>query len=351
VSLLGKTVRWTGDKQLANDLRPNLEQALKFIDGEVEKTGYLTYGGTGKEALANQGWKDSGDSIMHKDGKLVQGPIALAEIQGYLYSAWREAANLYDMWGDKGKSDHYNQRADALKERFNRDFWSPEDNFLALGLDGQGQRAEVISSNPGHVLSTGLLTPEHAFAVESRLMQPDMFNGYGLKTLAEGQPRHHSGSYHDGSVWPHDNSMIGEGVHDLVPGSGHTSRLIDGLFDASKHYPDNRLPELFAGYRRSEYQRPIPYPVSSIPQAWAAGSMMQLVRSNLGLHGNALTNELLVFKPSLPNSYKSLSLSGLWVGDNRVDLTFRRSGPRVLTEVVNNPGNVKVNIVEPQAGS
>ncbi|HEY9712562.1 MAG TPA: glycogen debranching N-terminal domain-containing protein, partial [Chroococcales cyanobacterium] len=226
LTLLGRYVDTTGDTDFARQMQPHVDAALKYLDAETARNGYLSYGGNGREALSNQGWKDSGDSIMHKDGSLITAPISLSEPQGYLYTAWRSAARLAAVNGDTQKAADLNARADDLKVRFNRDFWMPDQEFAALALDGNGQQAQVISSNPGHLLSTGLLTPEHALAVEQRLMQDDMFSGYGIRTLSSNEVRYNPGSYHDGTVWPHDNGMIGEGIHDLVPRSGDDNRLM-----------------------------------------------------------------------------------------------------------------------------
>ena len=344
LSLLGKYVQQTGDVELAKRLQPNVDAALNYLDDEVKANGYIRYGGTAKEALSNQGWKDSGDSIMHGDGTLLQGPITLAEPQGYLFDAWKQAAHLSELSGNNDRAALLNGKADDLKARFNQDFWMPEKNYAALALDGQGRQAQVISSNPGHLLSTGILSPENAQLVVQRLMQPDMFSGFGIRTLSDNEVRFNPGSYHNGTVWPHDVSMIAAGIHDLTPESGMSDRVLTGMFDAAKKYPNYRLPELFGGFTRGNYPEPIPYPETSSPQAWAAGSMFQLLGSTLGLHANGIDNSLLVFKPTIPDNLGSVKVRGLRVGPNRVDLQFDKVNGQTTTQVLSNDGNVQVNV-------
>lgn len=342
--LLGRYVEWTGDTALVKKLEPNIKAALEYLDAETAESGYLRYGGKANEALSNQGWKDSGDSVMYANGDLAQAPIALSEPQGYLYAAWRSAAKLAEQSGDHAQALKLYGKAESLKERFNNDFWVPGGEFAALGLDAQGKQMNVVASNMGHLIMTGVLTPEHAFAVQERLMKPDMYSGFGIRTLSSRERRYNPNSYHNGSIWPHDNSMIAAGMHDLIPRNRDSVKVMEGLIDAAIQHPDYRLPELFGGFPRDRYGRPIPYPVSSSPQAWAAGSMLQLLRSNMGLHANAQNNSLLIFKPTLPESLGTVDIKGLRVGPHKLHVRFLQQGGRTVPEVVSNPGNVSVHI-------
>ncbi len=341
--LLGRYVKQTGDLKLARELAPNINRALEYLDKETEHNGYLNYGGKGAEALSNQGWKDSGNSISDAQGRNVKGPIALAEVQGYLYSAWSEAAKIFALEGNVKRATELENKAAKLKERFNKDFWMPEENFAAMALDGDMNQASSIGSNAGHLLKTALLTPDHAFAVADRLMQTDMYSGYGIRTLSANAPNYNPGSYHNGTVWPHDNGMISEGIHDLMPRSGYSERILADTLTVAQKFPGSRLPELFAGFSSKENVEPILYPEQSSPQAWAAGTLPQLLTSNLSIHPNAAKNELLIFKPSLPAALGEVTVTGYSVGAAKVDLKFTNKNNQTTMTVLSNPN--KVNIV------
>ncbi len=345
LTLLGRYVEQTGDVELARKLQPNVDRVLEYLDNETKRNGYLSYGGNGAEALSNQGWKDSGNSVSDAQGRNVKAPIALAEPQGYLYSAWRQAAKLYELQGQPEKAAELQAKADSLKERFNKDFWMPDQDFAAMALDGNMNQASAIASNPGHLLSTGLLTPEHAFAVANRLMQSDMYSGYGVRTLSDKMPNYNPGSYHNGTVWPHDNGMIAEGLHDLVPYSGYSERMLTDFMTVAQKFPGARLPELFSGFSSEKNPEPIIYPEQSSPQAWAAGTIPQLLTSALAIHPNGAKNELLVFKPSLPSALGDVTIKGYRVGKSSLDLQFSNIDGLTKMTVLSNPGNVKVNYV------
>jgi glycogen debranching enzyme len=343
--LLGRYVQQTGDVELARKLQPNVDRVLEYLDTETKRNGYLSYGGNGAEALSNQGWKDSGNSVSDAQGTNVKAPIALAEPQGYLYSAWRQAAKLYELQGQPEKAAELQAKAESLKERFNKDFWMPEQDFAAMALDGNMNQASAIASNPGHLLSTGLLTPEHAFSVANRLMKSDMYSGYGVRTLSEDMPNYNPGSYHNGTVWPHDNGMIAEGLHDLVPYSGYSERMLTDFMTVAQKFPGARLPELYSGFSSEKNPEPIIYPEQSSPQAWAAGTIPQLLSSALAIHPNGAKNELLVFKPSLPSVLGDVTIKGYRVGKSSLDLQFSNTTGQTKMTVLSNPGNVKINYV------
>jgi glycogen debranching enzyme len=345
LTLLGKYVDQTGDVELARKLQPNVDRVLDYLDKETARNGYLNYGGNGAEALSNQGWKDSGNSISDANGTNVKSPIALAEVQGYLYTAWRQAAKLHELQGQPEKAAALLAKAEDLKVRFNKDFWMPDENFAAMALDGKMNQASSIGSNPGHLLSTGLLTPEHAFAVADRMMQPELYSGYGIRTLSEKMPNYNPGSYHNGTVWPHDNGMIAEGIHDLVPYSGYSQRMLSDFMTVAQKFPGARLPELYGGFSSEENPEPILYPEQSSPQAWAAGTIPQLLSSALAIHPNGPKNELLVFKPALPSVIGNLTVTGYRVNNSTLDLHFSNVDGYTSMTVLSNPDNVKVNYV------
>jgi len=343
IMLLGRYVEQTGDLSLARELQPNIDRALQYLDAEVARgNGYLRYGGVGKEALSNQGWKDSGDSVFYADGKLAQPPIALCEVQGYLYTGWQLMAKVFGAEGNQQRAAELQQKAGALQKRFQQDFWMPKRKFVAEALDGQNAQVGIITSNGGQVLMSHLLTAEQQNAVSNRLMQPDMFSGFGIRTLGREQARYFSNSYHDGSVWPHDNSLICWGLHDSSPTA--SALLIRSLFDVAQHEDDLRLPELFGGYPRNVCNVPIPYPVSCKPQAWADGAMLLMFAAGAGLHIDGLHNTVTVEHPLFPDELGKINVHGLCVGSNRLDLQFRTTAGGWHVDVTNNPGKVTVAI-------
>lgn len=316
--LLGRYSQWTGDYELAKKYWNNAEQALEYLD-KSSAGGYLSYGGAG--ALSNQGWKDSGDSIMYSNGELAKAPIALCEVQGYLYESWKSTADLAARFGKVKLAEKLNAQAAALRSKFQKDFWLKDRNMVALALDGQGKPCDVIASNAGHLLGTGILTPEQETLVAQRLVKPDMFCGWGVRTLSSQEKRYNPMSYHDGSVWPHDNGMIVSGMS-RAGKSSEANLVMQGVLDAARFQSNTRLPELFCGFTKTEFKEPVPYPVSCSPQAWAAGSMLQMLMANLQLRMDPKTNILHVSKSSIPASLGTITLKGVKVGNGNADLSF-----------------------------
>lgn len=298
--LLAETFEATRDVGLYRELLPAAERALDWCEryGDLDGDGYLEYHRQTAGGLANQGWKDSGDSVSHQSGELAMSPIALCEVQGYYYAALLGMSRIYRQLaqdstqagstGDAGASDAADtaadaatrsqalaNRADALKRRFNRDFWLEDEGFVALGLDREKRRIATVASNAGHCLWTGILTDDHAAAVADRLLAPDLFSGWGLRTLSSQEKRYGPVSYHNGSVWPHDTAIAVLGL----ARNGHTEkarRLATALIEASAQFPMGRLPELFSGEPRDGTACPKPYPQACSPQAWAAGAPLML---------------------------------------------------------------------------
>jgi glycogen debranching enzyme len=319
LKLLCRYIEWTGDLKFARRLWKNVRAAVKFLANATTSNGYIAYGDT-TSALANQGWKDSGDSVMYSDGVLAKAPISICEAQGYLYSAWDGLARLSQALGYVRQSRTFRRKAQTLQTNFRRDFWMPEKRFVALALDGSGKQCDVIASNPGHLLGCGILDTEMEQAVAERLGQPDMFCGWGIRTLSSNERRFNPVSYHNGSVWPHDNSLAMEG---LCKTGHHTlaHQVLQGMLDAAKTKSDSRLPELFGGFSRKEWQdAPIRYQDSCVPQAWAAGSIFLMLASCLGIRVRG--KDLHVERPSLPSWLESVSITGLRVGNAKVDLEY-----------------------------
>ncbi|MBX9568576.1 MAG: hypothetical protein K2X77_06745 [Candidatus Obscuribacterales bacterium] len=336
--LLGRYVQWTGDEALAKELWPHVKDALSFLE-QSRAGSYLQYGGSG--ALSNQGWKDSGDSIMYSNGELVKSPVSLCEVQGYLYESWKSAANLAAKFGEKDLSEQLHKRADSFREQFQKDFWMADKNTVALALDGSGKQCDVVASNAGHLLGTGILSREQEQKVAERLIQPDMFCGWGVRTLSSNEKRYNPMSYHDGSVWPHDNGIIVAGMA-AIGKETPAKQVMQGMIDAAGYQPNARLPELFCGFSKQQFSEPVPYPVSCSPQAWAAGSMIQMLFANLHLSIDA-AGTLHVGKVTLPQSLGELSVNGLHVGNGTATLRFPTGKDELRhAEILQKTNNVKV---------
>lgn len=325
--LLARHAHWTGRLNLFTEVEPNVRAALAWIDSSIAAggTGYLAYSTRSGSGLANQGWKDSGDSVMNADGSLAQPPIALVEVQGYVYMARQSIGELYRRAGDAAMADRLVAQADELQQRFERDFWIEELGTYALALQQGNRPAAVVASNAGHALWTGIATHDHALRAARRLMADDMYSGWAIRTLSSRERRYNPIGYHDGTVWPHDNAIAVAGFRrhgctDLV------SRVIGGIIDAAGHFDHDRLPEVFAGFARHEFATPVRYPVACHPQAWAAGAVPFMLESALGLRPDGFKGRLAISHPVLPESVSELTLTRLSVGDTSVDLTFRRNG-------------------------
>lgn len=325
--LLGDYLAWSGDLELVRELRGNIDAALDWIErfGDSDGDGYLDYRGAYGSGLVNQGWKDSGVAIVNSDGSLATPPIALCEVQGYLYRAWLSAARLLALTGDESRARVLERQAAALRERFERDFWSDRLGCYVLALQQGGRPAEVVTSNTGQVLWSGIASDERARAVAARLMQDDMFSGWGIRTLSSREQRYNPLSYQLGSVWPHDNALILAGLK-RYGCDAEAQRVFAALRDAAGGLRGHRLPELYAGIARGPEERhPVRYPVACSPQAWAAAAMPYALVSLLGLEPNALEHRLRIVDPRLPSHTDRLSLSRLRVGAAVVDLVFLRS--------------------------
>jgi glycogen debranching enzyme len=344
--LLSETFNWTGDEQLVKELLPAAYRALQWIDeyGDLDGDGFVEYQRRSPRGLVNQGWKDSWDANMHRDGTVAHPPIALAEVQGYVYDAKYRMASLLRSFGDSAIADKLKRDAAELARRFEKAFWMPSRGFYAMALDGDKRPLQVISSNAGHLLWSRIIGRERARAVAARLMRPDIFSGWGWRTLSNEEPVFNPLSYHRGSVWPHDNSLIAHGMA-LSDQRGPALHAMTTLFQAALRFRDYRLPELFCGVQRGEYDDPVHYPVSCSPQAWASGAMFLILSSVLGLRPSAARKELNILNPRLPDWLDHLSLRNLRIGKSRVGLDFSRRGERTFCNVVDVEGEkLAVNV-------
>lgn len=334
---------WTNDREILEQLWPNALAAMEWIDRNCQQTGYLSYDRQSKRGLDNQGWKDSGDCIVDRQGKRATGPIALSEVQGYVYAAKIRLAEIARLKKRLDLADRWQEEARNLKQRFNRDFWVEDLDFCALALDGEGKPVDSITSNPGHCLQLGIFELEKAHSVAERLRAPDMFNGWGIRTLSSKSPAYNPMGYHIGSVWPHDNSLIAIGLRSLGL-IDQAIEIAEGLFDMTRVQAYKRPPELFCGYERQENNRPVRYPVACSPQAWATGSIFQLLQMMVNLVPDAPNNCLHIIDPTLPERINKLSLTNLKIGNTILDLEFERSGNSTACRVAKKRGNLRVVI-------
>ena len=344
--LLSETYNWTADEKLVRELLPAAYKALDWIDkfGDLDGDGFTEYVRRSPKGLINQGWKDSWDANMHKDGTVAAPPIALAEVQGYVYDAKYRMASLLKSLGDTQRADRLRKEAHDLARRFERTFWMPEQGFYAMALDAEKKPLSVVASNAGQLLFSRIIGRDRARMVTQRIMRQDMFSGWGWRTMSADEIVFNPLSYHRGSVWPHDNSIIAHGMalHELREPAIH---VLTTLFQAALNFRDYRLPELFCGVHRRESDEPVHYPVSCSPQAWASGAMFLILTSVLGIRPSAQRKELNVINPQLPDWLDWLHIRNLRVGNSRIGLDFTRRDHRTFCNVVDVDGDrLAVNV-------
>lgn len=351
LALVGLHAAWTGDLTLFHELHDNIELALSWLAtyGDLNGDGFIDYQTTSARGLANQGWKDSGDAIVNADGSLAQPPIALVEIQGYVYLAKVLLADLFERAGEPDRAGQLRTEAAALREKFNRDFWLEDKGFYALALQQDGKPAAVLSSNPGQALWTGIAEPVKARRTVEALMRGEMFNGWGVRTLSAKELRYNPVGYHLGTVWPHDNSIIVAGFR-RYGFDDESCRIFSGITEAALDFDIYRLPELFAGYEREEYDTPVHYPVACSPQGWSAGSIPFMLHSLLGLIPEAFDHRLRIVRPTLPNFVNAIELHRLRVGTAQVDLRFKRTTKGVTVNPLNVRGQLEI-VVESKSAN
>ncbi len=342
IMLAGCYYRRTGDAAFIRQLWPALEAAMAWIRryGDGDGDGFVEYQKKLHSGLAQQGWKDSEDSVFHEDGQLAQAPIALCEVQGYVYQAQIQMAALAEMMGKKALADTLRAEAAQLRDRFHRHFWLPEMDIYALALDRDKQPCRVRASNAGHCLFTGIVPDELAPRIVRQMTAEGFFSGWGIRTVAEGQARYNPMSYHNGCIWPHDNALIAAGMSKY----GHKDavlKVLTGLFDASL-FLDFRLPELFCGFVRRKGEGPTLYPVACIPQAWATGAVFMLVQACLGIDIDAEKKIIYFDNPILPPFLKQLKIINLAVGSASIDAELCRQDSDVTIHVLRRHGDVTV---------
>jgi glycogen debranching enzyme len=346
VLLAGLYVERTGDNETLAELWPSIEAALDWIDGpgDPDRDGFVEYKRASEQGLANQGWKDSYDAIFHADGRLAEGYIALAEVQGYVYAAKRLAARCAVRMGLQDRARQLEVQAQQLAENFEEAFWCDELGTYALALDGGKQPCRVRTSNAGQLLFTGIVRADRARILAADLMRPHFFTGWGIRTVARGEARYNPMSYHDGSIWPHDNALIALGLARY--GLKHSVEQVFGaLFDAATYMDLRRLPELFCGFRREKGRGPTLYPVACAPQAWASATPFTLLEAALGLEFDAQRGEIRLRNPRLPTFLNEVILRELRLGPSSVDLRVRRHDDDVSLEVMGTRGQIQVSIV------
>ena len=344
VMLAGAYAKRTDDLAFIHALWPALELATAWIEHNASRNaqGFISYQRGEVTGLANQGWKDSHDSIFHQDGRSAEGPIALIEVQGYAWRAYLSMSALAKRRGDEQAAARWQVRANDLRIAIERCFWMEDEQFYALAIDGKGAQCKIKASNAGHLLFTGLPTPDRGKAVARQLLGSHFDNGWGVRTLETGAIRFNPMSYHNGSVWPHDVALCTAGIARYGEYQG-ALRLLSGMFEAATYF-GMRLPELFCGFKRGPGETPVAYPVACLPQAWAAGSVFMLLQACLGVSINAAESRVVIRQPHLPIGIERLEVRGLRINEHSVDLSFQRIGERVAAYIEQQQGPRRVRL-------
>ncbi|HEX2444582.1 MAG TPA: glycogen debranching N-terminal domain-containing protein [Vicinamibacterales bacterium] len=339
VGLAGAYYERTGDRDFAVSIWPAVKKALGWIDrfGDIDGDGFVEYAQRSRIGLVHQGWKDSPDAVFHADGELAEPPIALCEVQAYVFDAKQRAAVLAAVVGDDARADALRAEADAIQTRFESDFWIDDLQTYALALDGAKRPCAVRTSNAGHALFAGISSPARAARVLHGLLEQSGYSGWGIRTLDTHEPRYNPMAYHNGSIWPHDNAIIAAGCARYGL-KAEALEILTGLFDASQFFDLHRLPELFCGFHRRHQEGPTLYPVACAPQAWAAGAAFMLLESCLGLTIDAVSRQVIVRQPRLPDSLREVRVQGVPLSEQTIDLLFERSddgrvGVKLMREV------------------
>ena len=336
----------TGDSALIRFIWRNIQLALDWIDnfGDRDGDGFVEYARLSSNGLVQQGWKDSHDSVFHADGRLAEGPIALCEVQAYVYAAKRGIGAVAAALGYHEQGKELEREAEALRTRFHEAFWCEEMSLYALALDKEKHQCQVRSSNAGQCLFSGIASAEHAHRIAERLLSGAFFSGWGIRTIASSEVRYNPMSYHNGSVWPHDSALIAYGLWQ-TEGKDLPCKVLTGLFDASIFLESHRLPELFCGFSRSPGKGPTLYPVACAPQAWAAGAVFLVLQSCLGLSVHAAESRICLSYPCLPESIQAVRIQNLCVGGNSIDLEVRRNAQSVAVDILRRTGNLQVRTI------
>uniref|UniRef100_UPI0025E6FF4D amylo-alpha-1,6-glucosidase n=1 Tax=Phenylobacterium sp. TaxID=1871053 RepID=UPI0025E6FF4D len=347
VALAGAYAERTGDMVLIEMLWPHLEAAIAWIEtyGDADGDGLIDYARGATSGLANQGWKDSQDSVFHADGRFATGPVALVEVQGYAFAAYRAMAMLARRRGEEEQSAAWSVRSEQIRQSVEQTFWMEDEGFYAIAVDGAGELCRVRASNPGHLLFARLAAPQRARKVAQNLLSRDFASGWGVRTLALGEARFNPMSYHNGSVWPHDTALCALGLSHYGERDGVVA-LTAALFETAASF-EMRLPELFCGFPRQAGEPPVAYPVACLPQAWAAGAVFMLLQGCLGLRIHGEGAEVEIHNPSLPIGIDRMSLEGLKIGAGSIDLAFERQGARVAVHSNSRGPRLRVSYDDP----
>jgi glycogen debranching enzyme len=347
IVLAGHYYKHSGDQHFLQQLWPTVETALSWIDnyGDQDGDGFVEYTRKANGGLRNQGWKDSDDSIFYPDGTLVEGPLALCEIQGYVYEAKLLAATMAEALGHTATAQQLRQQAEELRQHFQQTFWCEEAGMYGLALDGNKQLCRVRSSNAAHCLFSGIASPAHAERIAQQIVSEDFFTGWGIRTVPEGEARYNPISYHNGSIWPHDNALISYGLS-RYGYKEEAVKVLNGLFDASLFMGLKRLPELFCGFDRWQNEYPTLYPVACLPQAWASASILMLLQACLGITIDGIKRRVLFTSPTLPDWLEYVKLKNIRVGDGTVDIALYRHQQDVGINVERREGAVEIIVTK-----
>ena len=345
--LVAELTMWTGDLDGFDYRRDAVDAALAWLDtyGDVDGDGFVEYGKRARAGVRNQGWRDAGDAVLHADGRPAEGPIALAETQGYVYYAKRRLAAIYGELGDVQRAERLSLEATELKRRFNERFWMEDEQFFAMALDGEKKQVRPVCSTIGHALWSRIVADEHVDAVVRRLMAQDMYTGWGVRTFSKDMPGFNPISFYNGSVWPYDTAIIANGMkkHGYVQ---EANRLAWGLVEAAAAHEYERLPEMFCGFTRRAINKPVAFPMACSPDAGAAGAFFLILQSMVGIYAQAEENIVYVHDPDLPKWLGEVTLSNLKVGRTTMRLRFRREGSQTTFAVLDKQGPGRIVVVE-----
>jgi glycogen debranching enzyme len=340
--VLHEAWKWTGDTSLLRQHRETALRCLEWIDrdGDLDGDGFQEYKTYSAKGYENMGWKDAVEAVVYPDGSQVKQPKALCELQGYVFDAWLRMAEVFDELGETDRAAELRRKAAELQRRFEAAYWCEDLGFYAFGLDPEKRPIKTVASNPGHLLWSGIAAPDRATRVVNRFFEPDMWSGWGIRTLSSRNPSYNPFSYQNGSVWPHDNGIIAMGMK-RYGFAGEAARVAHDVIDAASNFVSYRLPELFSGVPRDFATFPVQYLQANVPQAWAASSIFHFVQAMVGLHADATRDELAV-DPVLPEWLPDVTLRGVKVGSAKLDLRFWREGDRTRWDVLSQTGSVKV---------
>jgi glycogen debranching enzyme len=346
VALAGAYYERTGDLLFIAEIWPNLQAALEWMrtSGDRDGDGFLEYERRSADGLLHQGWKDADDAVFHADGTPVQGAIAMCEVQGYAYAAYKAASKLADALGEEEDLLRFDARAKALRAKFNELFWCEELSTYAMALDGDKRACRIVTSNAGQCLFTGIATPERAARVAQTLLSDETYSGWGVRTVSSSESRFNPMAYHNGSVWPHDNALIAYGMA-RYGFTKQANQLFTGLFEAAMYFDLHRMPELFCGFSRETGEGPVLYPVACAPQAWSAASVFLLCQACLGVEVHADKKQVRFVRPSLPEFLGEIHIINLQVGDASIDIDVIRQGDDVGITVRNATNDLAVVLV------